>query len=296
MDWDDLKIVHAIAKHGSLSAAARALGTTQPTVSRRLSSLEKSIGGKLFERVADGLVPNALCATFIEPLDQMDQQAQTVERRIAGRDTGLQGAITLTSLGWFGDDILAPLLARFTARHKLVTIDLINDPRRFNLARREADIAVRIGNFDQEDLVERKVADISYGLYASLPYLERHGEPDFARKCAGHLVTSLVDSPIEVVHIEWLKLIAARAQVVLRTNSIQSHIATVEAGEAMAVLPRVLGDRRPGLRRITPPEPEPAQPVKMGVHADLRDTPRIRNLIDFLVSELKARASELRPS
>jgi DNA-binding transcriptional LysR family regulator len=265
-------------------------------VSRRLSALEKSIGGKLFEREPHGLVPSALCATFLESLDQMDKHAQAVERRIAGRDTGLQGNITLTSLGWFGDDILAPLLARFAARHKLVTIDLINDPRRFNLSRREADIAVRIGGFDQEDLVERKVADVSYGLYASSAYLKRHGAPDFARKCAGHLVASLVESPIQVVHIEWLKAIASRAQVVLRTNSIQSHIAAVEMGEAMAVLPRVLGDRRPGLRRIEPPQPEPFQPVKMGVHADLRDTPRIRSLIDFLVDELKARGHELHPS
>jgi DNA-binding transcriptional LysR family regulator len=296
MDWDDLKVVHAIARHGSLSAAARALGTTQPTVSRRLSALEKSIGGKLFEREAQGLVPSPLCATFLEALDQMDEHAQAVERRIAGRDTGLQGNITLTSLAWFGDDILAPLLARFAAQHEHVTIDLINDPRRFNLSRREADIAVRIGSFDQEDLVERKVADISYGLYASPAYLERHGQPDFTRKCAGHKVVSLSESPIKVVPIEWLKSIAARAQVTLRTNSVQSHIATAEAGEAMAVLPRVLGDRKPGLRRIEPPIPEPSQPVKIGVHADLRDTPRIRTLIDFLVRELKGLAHELHPS
>jgi DNA-binding transcriptional LysR family regulator len=296
MDWDDLKVVHAIARHGSLSAAARALGTTQPTVSRRLSALEKSIGGKLFEREAHGLVPSALCVTFIESLDQMDQHAQAVERRIAGRDTGLQGSITLTSLGWFGDDILAPLLARFATRHKLVTINLINDPRRFNLSRREADIAVRIGSFDKEDLVERKVADISYGLYAAPSYLRRHGQPDFTRKCAGHRVVSLTDSPIKVVHIEWMKSIASKAQVTIRTNGVQSHIATAEAGEAMAVLPRVLGDRRPGLRRIEPPVAEPSQPVKISVHADLRDTPRIRSLIDFLVRELKARAHELHPT
>jgi DNA-binding transcriptional LysR family regulator len=295
MDWDDLKIAHAIARHGSLSAAARALGTTQPTVSRRLAALEKRIGSKLFEREAGGLVPSPLCATFIESLDLMDQHAQAVERRIAGRDTGLQGNITLTSLAWFGDDVLAPLLSRFAARHKLVTINLINDPRRFNLSRREADVAVRIGSFDQGDLVERKVADVSYGLYASLAYLQRHGQPDFARKCAGHMVASLIDSPVEVMHIQWLESIASRAHVTLRTNGLQSHIATVEAGQAMAVLPRVLGDRRPRLQRIEPPTPEPFQPVKIGVHADLRDTPRIRSLIDFLVRELKARANELHP-
>ena len=174
MDWDDLKIAHAIARRGSLSAAARALGTTQPTVSRRLSALERRIGVKLFERGAAGLSPSKLCAVLIESLDQMEEQAHAVERRIAARDTGLQGAITVTSLAWFGDDVLAPLLARFCARHKLVTVDLINDPRRFNLFRREADVAVRIGMFDRDELVERKVADVSYGLYASPRYLHRY--------------------------------------------------------------------------------------------------------------------------
>jgi DNA-binding transcriptional LysR family regulator len=295
VQWDDLKFVLAIVRQGSLNAAARALDTTQPTVSRRLDGLERRLGAKLFERAVSGLSPTALCAGLIEPLDQMERGAQAVERLVAARDTGLQGRITLTSLAWFGDDVLAPLLARFSARHPRVTIDLINDPRRFNLARRDADIALRIGSFDQEDLVERTVAEVSYGLYASVGYLDRHGRPDFARGCAGHLVTSLTDSAVKVVHIEWLKAIAPRAHVVLRTNGIQSHVAAAEAGEAMAVLPRVLADRRSGLLRLEPPLPEPSQPVKLGVHADMRRSLRIRALIDFLVSELAARAVELNP-
>jgi DNA-binding transcriptional LysR family regulator len=295
LDWDDLKIALAIARHGSLNGAARALGTTQPTVSRRLDGLERRIGAKLFERAASGLSPTALCIALVESLNHMEEGALAVERRIAGRDTGLQGPITVTSLAWFGDDVLAPLLARFSARHKLVTIDLINDPRRLNLSRREADIAVRIGSFHQEYLVERKVADVSYGLYASADYLDRHGRPNFTKGCAGHLVTSLVESPDKVVHIEWLKAIAPRARPILRTNGIQSHIATAEAGEAIAVLPRVLADRRSLLLRLEPPLPEPSNTVKLGVHADMRDTPRIRALIDFLVAELKARSGELNP-
>lgn len=295
MDWDDLKIAHAVARHGSLSAAARALGSTQPTISRRLNALERRLGVKLFEREAGGLIPGPLLTTLLEPLDEMDELAGAVERRIAARDTGLKGAITLTSLAWFGDDVLAPLLARFCISHPDVTIDLINDPRRFNLSRREADIAVRVGSFDQGDLVERKVADVTYGLYASEAYVSRHGRPDFARKGADQHIVSLNPSPIKVVPIEWLKAMLPRAATVLRTNGVQSHVAAAEAGEAMAALPRVIGDRRPGLTRFATPIPEPSQPVKIGVHADLRDTPRIRRLIDFLVQELKLVAPALKP-
>lgn len=296
MDWDDLKITLTIARHGSLNAAARALGTTQPTVSRRLDGLEQRIGVKLFERAANGLSPTPLCASLVESLSQMEESARAVERRIAARDTGLQGRITVTSLAWFGDDVLAPLLARFCARHKGVIIDLINDPRRFNLSRGEADIAMRIGAFDQEDLVERKVCDVSYGLYASTEYLDRHGQPDFDKGCDGHLVVTLVDSSIKVVPMEWLKAIAPKARSILQTNGMQSHIACAEAGEAMAALPRALGDRRPGLVRFETPLSEPFQPVKLGVHADMRDAPRFRALIDFLVAELKAWSTELCPT
>jgi DNA-binding transcriptional LysR family regulator len=202
---------------------------------------------------------------------------------------------TVTSLAWFGDDVLAPLLARFSAQHKLVSIDLINDPRRFNLSRGGADIALRIGSFHQEYLVERRVGDVSYGLYASADYLDRHGRPDFAKGCAGHLVTSAVESPdkgrshrvaegdraagADDPSHEW-RPIADRHR---------------EAGEAMAVLPRVLADRRSVLMRLDPPLPEPSNTVKLGVHPDMRDTPRIRALIDFLVAELKARSRELNP-
>src|SRR5262245_10099463 len=128
LDWDDLKIVHAITRHGSLNAAARTLSTTQPTVSRRLDALEQRIGAKLFERAASGLSPTALCAGLFESLNHMEEGALAVERRIAARDTGLQGPITVTSLAWFGDNILAPLLARFSGRHKAWIIDLGRPP------------------------------------------------------------------------------------------------------------------------------------------------------------------------
>src|SRR5262245_13981864 len=295
MDWDDLKIAHAIARHGSLSAAARALGSTQPTVSRHLSELERRIGVKLFEREASGLKPGPLCASLLETLDSMEGLAQAVERRIAARDTGLKGSITVTSLAWFGDDVLAPLLARFCARHPHVIIDMINDPRRFNLSRREADLAVRIGQFDKGDLVERKVADVSYGLYVSESYLSKHGKPDFRKKGMGHSVVTLSPSPVRVVHMEWLRAMMPLAAIVLRTNGVQSHLSAAQAGVAIAALPRVTGDDRPDIVRLKTPLVEPSQPVKLGVHADLRDTPRIRSLIDFLVQELKLKASELNP-
>ena len=107
MDWDDLKIVLAVARHGSLNSAARALKTTQPTLSRRINGLERRIGVRLFERTAGGLAATALCSALLGSLNEMEQGAEAVQRRIAARDTGLQGPITVTSIAWFGDEVLA---------------------------------------------------------------------------------------------------------------------------------------------------------------------------------------------
>ncbi|WP_342240439.1 LysR family transcriptional regulator [Inquilinus sp. OTU3971] len=295
MDWDDLKIAFAVARHGSLSAAARALRTTQPTVSRRLDALERRIGVKLFERSAGGLSPTPLCAALVDGLQRMEEGALTVERRIAARDTGLQGPISVTSLDWLGDHVIAPITARFGAQHPLVALELLNEPRLFNLSRREADIAFRFAPFEQEDLIERKVAEIGYGLYASPAYLDRHGGPDFETGCAGHAVVTMYDFASRAPQAAWLRAIAPRARVVLRTSGLISQMAAAETGMAMAVLPRLLGDARPGLRRLDTPLPAPLHAVRMGVHADLRDSPRIRAFIDFTVAELKIQAHELNP-
>ncbi|WNG48181.1 LysR family transcriptional regulator [Archangium minus] len=295
MDWDDLRIALAVVRHGSLSAAARALGTTQPTVSRRLDAFERRTGAKLFERAKEGLTPTPLCAALIEGMDRMEEGALTVERRLAARDTGLQGSITVTSLDWFGDYVMAPIMARFGGLHPLVSLALINDGRRYNLSRGEADIAFRPGVFDQEDIIERKVAEIAFGLYASPAYLEQHGLPDFGSGCAGQSILMLHETAPRTPLTDWLRNIAPDARSILRTNGIWSQLAAAESGEALAVLPRLLVDKRLTLRRIETPRPGPVLTVRMGVHQDMRKTPRMRAFMDFAVRELELRAAELNP-
>lgn len=295
MDWESLKIVLAVARSGSLSAAARALDTTQPTISRRLDSFERAIGVRLFERGNDGLLPTPLAQGLIHGLAQMEDGALAVERRIASRGTELEGPLLVTSLDWLGDHVIAPITAQFAARHPRVEVTLINDARTFNVARREADIAFRFESFQQENLISRRVAHVAYGLYAAPTYLDRHGIPDFDTGCREHAIVLLHDDAGEVCYRDWLKELASNAEVLMRSNGIQSHFAAVEAGEAIAVLPRVAADGRSTLCRIAPPCAEPVQSVRVGFHADMRDTPRLRAFIDFAVSELSRHAAALNP-
>ena len=165
----------------------------------------------------------------------------------------------------------------------------------FNLARREADLAFRFGAFTQENLVDRPVGDIAYALYASADYLERHGRPDPADGFEGHQLVLLDRAAGEVPHETGLRGLAHRARTVLHGNGLRTHLSVVREGIAMAMLPCLLGDREPALRRLPLPGTTPVRAVRVGYHADMRDTPRLRALIDFIVREFQTQAERLNP-
>lgn len=295
INWDDLKVALAIARHGTLSAAARALGTTQPTVSRRLDALEQRLQAKLFDRDAGGLRPTALARSLLDGLEQMDAGALSVQRQVAARDTGLSGEILVTSLDWLGDEVIAPMLARFGALHPGVLVELINGTQVFNLARREADLAFRFGGFAQENLVERRVGEVAYALYAAEAYLQQHGLPEIADGFDGHRLVYLDRAAGEVPHEAWLQPLAKHARTVLHVNGLRAHLAAARDGVAMAVLPCLLADREPQLRRVELPHQMPVRSVRVGFHSDMRETPRIRALIDYAVQEFELLQSRLNP-
>jgi DNA-binding transcriptional LysR family regulator len=295
VDWDDLKIVLAVARGGSVSAAARALQITQPTVSRRLDAFERGLGVRLFERRAQGMFLTALGESLCADLERIEQSVFALERRVRTRDTGLQGRIVVTSVDWFADFVLAPVLARFGSMHPAVAVELHTEGRLFNLSRGDAEIALRFRQFEQEDLVERKVAEVSFGLYASPAYLAEHGEPDFGAGCANQAIALLHGAATHVAQNEWLRSVAPSALVALETNSVRSQLAVVQAGLVMAALPRILAERHGGLRCIECPVAAPVRPLWLGFHSELRDTPRIRALIDFIVQSLQELGSALGP-
>lgn len=187
------------------------------------------------------------------------------------------------------------MLARFGALHPGLVIELVNDTKVFNLARREADLAFRFGSFAQENLAERRIGEIAYALYASESYLERHGSPEAANSFSGHLLVLLDRAAGEVPHEAWLPALAHGARIVLHANGLHAHLAVVRSGTAMAVLPCLLADREPSLRRVAVPHPGVVRAVRVGFHSDMRDTPRIRALVNFMVLEFASMEEQLHP-
>jgi DNA-binding transcriptional LysR family regulator len=284
LDWDDLRFFLAVARAGSLSAAARRLAVTQPTVGRRLDAFERRLGSRLFRRTPSGHALTPAGAAILRHVEGIDAAALTVERIAAGRDSGVAGSVRLTCTEWFGRQLLAPILARFIARHPGVVVELLADVRPYSLAQREADVALRLGSFVQKEVVRRKLGVVAFGLYAAPAYLARHGPPDAPD---GHVLVTMNDAAgAPFPDSAWLAAALPAATVVCRSTSRDAQAALAAAGAGLATLPRALGDATRGLRRLPRPAPVPGRDLWLGVHRDTRGVPRVRALVDFLAAEI----------
>ncbi|RAK53013.1 LysR family transcriptional regulator [Phenylobacterium deserti] len=276
MDWDALRVFLAVAKSGSLTRAAQTLGLSQPTVGRRLASLEADTGARLLERTPRGYVATEAGAAILANIERMEGEALAVERAITGRDAGLSGAIRVTAIEWFAARVLAPIVAEFSLEHPAVTVELLTDVRLFSLTRREADIAVSFAPFDQREIFQRKAADVPHGLFASPVYLDRRGAPDCRTGMAGHALIQMDDAHWGQADAAWLARLAPDARIALRSNSREAQAQACLAGAGIAILPQCLGRKTPGLVEIPTVEPAPMRTAWIGVHRDVRRIPRIR--------------------
>ncbi len=298
LEWDDLRTFLMIARHRTLSAAARALGVQQPTMGRRLDGLEARAGAKLLQKTPSGYVLTAEGEAVLGHVERIEMETLAVERQIAGADVRLSGTVRLTTVETLAAYILSPILAGFRLAHPQVEVEIAASTRTLSLTRREADVALRVAPFKQADIVVRKVAALGYGLYATPAYLERHGQPDWTRGAVGHSLVTTEADLMDMPEMRWLRGVAPEAGVAIASNSRLIQAAMVRAGVGMACLARYLADDDAGLVRLVPPQdagPLPVRELWLGVHADLRHMPRIRAFTTALQDGLKQAAGRLNP-
>ena len=275
MNWDDVKVFLAIARAGTLGAAGRQLGQSQPTVGRRLKALESALGQVLFQRSAGGLVLTDEGMAVLAHAESMEADALSFARQLDAAGGQLRGLLRVSSSDWFGLHVLTPICAELTRRHPLVTVELLTDARLASLARREADLATRIVPFDEPDVVQRRLTHVPYALFAAVGSEGLDGD-------APRLVT--MDTHFgEMPDAVWLRNTFPQGRVAFRSNNRHVQAAACAAGVGLAVLPAPLGDSHPGLKRVKRPPAPPGRDVWLGYHRDLRHLPRLRALLDLLV-------------
>lgn len=279
--WSDLRIFLAIARKGTLGAAARVVGLSQPTMGRRLSALEADVGETLFQRTKQGFVLTAEGAAIVPHAERIEIEAQALMRRIGTGDRQLAGLLRLSSSDWFGVHVLTPVIAAFACLHPRVEIELLTDARLYSLSRREADLAFRITPFDEPDVVSRRLVEIQYGAYMSV------GSPrPRVGDGAGTALVTMNTAFEEMPDAVWLKRTLPNATVVARSNNRDVQGRLCAEGLGLAVLPRPLGDKLVGVERVDLGEAPPPRSTFVGYHRDLKRLARLRALLDLLLERV----------
>ncbi|MDH3624251.1 MAG: LysR family transcriptional regulator [Myxococcales bacterium] len=285
-NWDDVRYFLTLQRQATLAAAGAALKLDPTTVGRRLVKLEEELGARLFDRTPAGYVLTEAGHRLLPRAERIEREALGVERDVAGEDQKLEGVVKLTATEMLTTRFIAPHLRRFRERYPQVQLDLNCTNLDVNLARREADIALRLARPTQEDLIIKRLSFIHLGLYASRDYVDRFGLPKDS--LAGHQMILFASRRPFRRENDWVEARMDGAHVALRSDSVSAMYAATTAGTGIALLPCLVADHDRQLVRI-PVEggPEPRQ-IWQAVHKDLRDSARIRAVLDFLGKVLTA--------
>jgi DNA-binding transcriptional LysR family regulator len=286
-DWNDLRYFLAVARHGSTIAAAKALNLSQSTVHRRLAELEKRIGRTVVIRHATGYRLTEF-GTGLQPwAEQVEKAIGSLERYLVAADDTPTGSVRVTCSESIGYRLMqSPLLETFHNRHPGLRVELIMSDHLLDIAKGEADVAIRAGVPHEETLVGRKIADVPWALYCSRTYLARHGRVERTEDIAKHSVIEF-DGDIRDHHAaKWLRSVAPTARVVARSNTVPGLLMTVKSGAGLAPLPVPLGMRETDLVSVLGPVPGLYSPIYLLTHPELRNMPRIRTFFDFIVAEI----------
>ena len=286
-DWDDLKPFLAVARCGSTTAAAHALNVDQSTVQRRLAVLETRIGQPLVERRPGGYRLTAYGLQLLPHAQQVEQQMLALQRFLLSSARELNGVIRLTC----PEPIVlrisqSPLLVRLKARHPGLRVEFVMSDHYVDLAKGEADVALRSGDTADNALVGRKIADSLWGVYGGRGYLAQHGTPTRTEDLAQHAWVGLDETMARHRATLWLRQVAPGARLVASSGSVLGTIQFARANLGLAALPKALGDAETDLVCVLGPVPELTRSWCMLTTRALRRTPRVTAFFEFMVKEL----------
>lgn len=288
-NWNDLKLVLAIARSGTLVGGAAALGVNHSTAYRRLAALEDRIGSRLFERLPGGVYETTPEGErFATTAERVEAETLALGRDVAGSDRRLVGALRVTSSETLPYAVLTSQLARFRVAHPGIVVELNIDNRVLSLSRREADVALRVARPREPDLFGRKLADVGWTLYGTAQLLAGGNVTDIG----AHDMIGWGADLSGVASADWLIEHVPAHRIVYRANSLLNQFTAARAGIGLVLLPCYLGDIEPGLVRALPePIPELTRELWIVTHSDLRKTARVRAFFDIVGDGLASQQS-----
>ena len=284
LDWDDLRFFLAVAARGSISGAAQELRTSHSTVLRRLASLEKKLGVRLFKRLPGGYAITSAGEQLRERLAGVTEQIAGAQRQLGGLDRRPSGIVRVTSTDTLTHGALMPLIGEFQRTHPQITLQVAVNNTFMSLTKREADVAIRPTRRPSENLVGRKVGYLQTALYASRSYWKAHARRPFAE----HRWVVPDDTLAHLAQAQWAAKHVPAERIAVSVDTLLGMASAVRAGVGIGMLLTLLADHDDQLVRIREPEPQLDTDVWILTHADLKQVPRIRLFTDFMYERLKA--------
>ncbi|MCY0147976.1 LysR family transcriptional regulator [Hoeflea sp. G2-23] len=286
LDWDHYRTFLALLQEGSQSAAARALGLTQPTVGRHLDALEAAAGKPLFLRSYQGLLPTETALSMRSYAETMAASAAALARAASGDSASPEGTVRISASEVIGLEVLPPILARLQEDYPRLTIELSLSDAVEDLLNQQADIAVRMVEPTQGALVSRRIGGIPVGIFAHRCYLERHGIPETTEDLASHRLIGFDHQFVYVREIAKQFPGFANIRFDFRTDSNVAQLAMIRAGGGIGMCQVGLADRDPDLVRLFAGQIDWQLMTFLVMHENLRMVPRCRVAFDALAEGL----------
>jgi DNA-binding transcriptional LysR family regulator len=292
MDWDKLRVFHAVAEAGSFTRAGESLSLSQSAVSRQVSGLEESLQVPLFHRHARGLMLTEQGEILLKTVREIFAKLKMAEGRIIESRERPQGPLKITATIAFGSVWLAPRLKEFLEENPDIEVALVLTDNELDLSMREADVAIRMTPPTQSDLIQRRLMNIRYHVYAAPSYLEQHGTPQKPQDLDHHrLVVFGEDARPPVPNLNWLLEAGVsgggKRKAFLRVNSTYAILRAVQSGIGIGALPHYLDHEAGNMVEILPELRGPVLDVYFVYAEELRHSNRIAVFRKFIVRKME---------
>ena len=285
-DWTHARTLAAVIETGSLSAAARKLGQSQPTLGRHIREMEHQLGVELFTRIPRGLEPTPAALDLLPHAQAMAEAAARLQLAASGQSLGLTGTIRITASVVVSHFILPPILARMRQALPDIQIELVPSDTAENLLFREADIAIRMFRSEQLDVITRHICDEPTALYAATSYLDRKGRPRTMSDIGQHDIIGLDKSDLAQRSLAAIGIEVTRDFFAIRCDDQAAYWQLLRAGCGVGASQCRIADAEPQIERVLPDLTLPTLPYWLAAPEALKSSPRIRAVWDFLAEHL----------
>ena len=291
MDWDKLKIFHAVAEAGSFTSATVILNLSQSAISRQIQSLEDDLKVKLFERHARGLTLTENGEYVYKTAHEVISKLKEVETSLGDQKNKPTGKITITTVRSFGTHWLTPRIQEFMQLHPEMEVELIFDDKELDLSTRQADIGIFMRRPKQLNYIQKKLMDINYHIYGSNTYLEKYGMPKSIGDLNKHKFISFgKGTPSPVYNPDWALKIgmkdSKKRKSIMKVNSVMGLLLAVESGVGLAALPDYLVFQSKNLIKVLPKVEGPITEAHFVYPQSLKNVARVQAFRNFLYSKI----------